>query len=302
MSPVESPAVDALSAVRAAGVAAIDGVLPGGRRERGEPRLDAADRRAVSGDAVLRQPADGGLIGSQSQARATVDAADGDRGDLPASADDLARGRAQDLPVSAAERGDRAARSGVEHGHHVHPVATRLLVPDGDHGLVQSTRAGMAVVEHAHGRLLHRGAGGGAAACDAGDLQQRSGLPVHGRGVHRAIGAPRDRNQHGWPRAPWTTCSSNDCGEASSTRKSTCTTTPTAGRPKSDWGRTSGFMRPSARTKPSATGPPPWCTPSGTEAAGGAGPMKLNDESRERIGNSNGTQCLEVTDAAAREL
>ncbi|QDT71554.1 hypothetical protein I41_15610 [Lacipirellula limnantheis] len=30
--------------------------------------------------------------------------------------------------------------------------------------------------------------------------------------------------------------------------------------------------------------------------------MKLNDESRERIGNSNGTQCLEVTDAAAREL
>lgn len=201
MSPAESPAVDALSAVRAAGVAAIDGVLPGGRRERGEPRLDAADRRAVSSDAVLRQPADVGLVGSQSQARATVDAADGDRGDLPASADDLARGRAQDLPVSAAERGDRAARSGVEHGHHVHPVATRLLVPDGDHGLVQSTRAGMAVVEHAHGRLLHRGAGGGAAACDAGDLQQRSGLPVHGRGVHQAIGAPRDRNQHGWPRA-----------------------------------------------------------------------------------------------------
>ena len=50
---------------------------------------------------------------------------------------------------------------------------------------------------------------------DAGDLQQRSRLPVHGRGVHVAAGSPR-RSPSAWTVAdePSTTCSSSGCGGA----------------------------------------------------------------------------------------
>ena len=50
-----------------------------------------------------------------------ADEADGDRGALPPSAHDEARAGAQDLPVSAARHGGRAAEPGVGDGHHVHP-------------------------------------------------------------------------------------------------------------------------------------------------------------------------------------
>ena len=59
----------------------------------------------------------------ESQARATADAGHGPGGDLPQAADDGAVPGTQDLPVFAAECGDRAAESGLEHRHHVHPLA-----------------------------------------------------------------------------------------------------------------------------------------------------------------------------------
>ena len=49
----------------------------------------------------------------------------------------------------------------------------------------------------------------------AGDLQQRSGEPVHCGGLHWAAGDGRRGDQHGRSRAGrWTTCSSSGCGGA----------------------------------------------------------------------------------------
>ena len=64
-----------MPAVRAGGAARGARGTTAGRRDGGEPGADAADRRAVFADAVLRQPEAGGGAGRQSQARAAADAA-----------------------------------------------------------------------------------------------------------------------------------------------------------------------------------------------------------------------------------
>src|SRR5882672_1889794 len=199
MARTGSPAVDRGPAVPAAGAAALDLVLPADRRERGESRAHATDRRAVFGDALLRQPEAGGGAESQSQARAAADAQDGPGGDLPAAANDLAGGGTQDLPVFTAESGDSEARPGVGDGHHLRAAAAWLSVPRGDHGLVQPACAGVAAVEHALRELLPGGARRSLELGDAGDLQQRSRKPVHGRGVHVAAGGPWRGRQYGRP-------------------------------------------------------------------------------------------------------
>ena len=102
---------------------------------------------------------------------------------------DPAGRRAQDLPVFTAECGGHAARPGVVQRHHVRAAAARVLVPGGGAGLVQPVRAELAAVEHAGGELLLRGAGGGALAVAAGDLQQRSREPVHGGAFTRRLEA-----------------------------------------------------------------------------------------------------------------
>jgi integrase-like protein len=131
--------------------AAKHGLPQAGRRDGGEPRVDAADRRAVSADAVLRQPADGAGALGQSQAGAAADASDGTGGDLPATADDARGGRTQDLPVFTAECGGHAAGPGVVERHHVRAAAAWILVLGGNHGLVQPVRGGLAFVETLEG-------------------------------------------------------------------------------------------------------------------------------------------------------
>ncbi|MAT72898.1 MAG: hypothetical protein CMJ58_25740 [Planctomycetaceae bacterium] len=81
----------------------------------------------------------------------------------------------------------------------------------------------------------------------------------------------------------WTTCSSSDRGRASSTKRSTCTTTPTAGRPRCDWLRTFGFKRMNDLARPSATAPGRPSTPSETEGEQRFATGTLNDKSREWI-------------------
>ena len=115
-------------AVRAAGPGAVDVLLPAGGRDGREPGADEADRRAVFGDAVLRQPQAGDRTGRQSQACAAADAADGLGGDLSEAAHHAAGRRTQDLPVFTAECGDHAAQPGVGQRHHVHPAAAWVLV------------------------------------------------------------------------------------------------------------------------------------------------------------------------------
>ena len=135
--------------VRAVGAGAEHVLLSGNRRIGREPGADAADRRAVFADAVLRQPEAGRRAGGEPQARAAADAADGHRGDLPQAANDASGGGAQDLPVFAAECGGDAARPGVVQRHHVYPLKTRVFVPRGRDGLVQPLCAQLAAVEHA---------------------------------------------------------------------------------------------------------------------------------------------------------
>src|SRR5712691_6961415 len=98
-------------------------VLRSGAGDGGEPGADAADRRAVPGDAVLWQSADDGLAaasrrGDQSQAGAAADAADGIGGDLSEAADDSDSGMSQ-VSLLAAQRGNNAAEPRLERRHHL---------------------------------------------------------------------------------------------------------------------------------------------------------------------------------------
>ena len=170
--------------MRAAGLEPIELVLRGGGRVAGEPGVDAPDRRAVPEETLLRQPEDGGGDGHRSQAGAAADAADGPGGDLPQAASVAKHEGTPDLPVFAAECEDRAARPGVVQRHHLRAHAAGLDVLDGGHGLVQSLRAVVAVVEHLGWIVLLGGVGGSVGRRHAGDLQHRPGRAVHGRGVY----------------------------------------------------------------------------------------------------------------------
>ncbi len=77
------------------------------------------------------------------------------------------------------------ARSGVVHGCHLHPDASGLFVPGGDHGLVQPLGFVLEAVEHAGAVLLLRSTRGSAQQVRSpGDLQYRPGESVHQHGVH----------------------------------------------------------------------------------------------------------------------
>ena len=94
---------------------------------------DASQRQAVPEDAVLRESADDGLahagrVRSEPQACATVDAADGHRGDLSSTEDDGDRVGTPEIPVSAAGSRDHTAGRRVGGGHHVHPDGAWLCV------------------------------------------------------------------------------------------------------------------------------------------------------------------------------
>ena len=129
-------------------------LLRGPRREPAESAPDAADRRAVSGDAVLRLAPDDALAASPGlhggpQAGATPDATAGPAGGLPAPQDVSAAPGAQDLSLPAARSGDHAAEPRLVCGRDLHSAAARLSLPGRDHGLVEPQGAVLALVEHA---------------------------------------------------------------------------------------------------------------------------------------------------------
>ena len=108
----------------------------------------------------------------------------------------------KNLPVFASGFADRAAEPGLGGGHHLRPDRPRLLVSGGDHGLAEPGGAGLAVVEH-DGRVVLRFRAGRSAEAvrQAGDLQHRSGEPIHQRGVHRHAARGRDQSVDGRARA-----------------------------------------------------------------------------------------------------
>ncbi len=162
-------------AMRVAGSLTQHVVLPAPRRDLREPGVDASHRRAVSGDAVLWFTPDGGDAGGESQAGPTTDADDGNRGELRRSSRHAAPDRTQDLPLFAAECGDPISRSRVEYRHHLHPAATGVLVPGGDHRLVQPTCVELASEQHARRELLPGSVGRRSLPESPGSVQQRPG-------------------------------------------------------------------------------------------------------------------------------
>ena len=127
----------------------------------------------------------------------------------------LAGRGASDLPVPAAGREDRAAGSGLEHGHHLRADASGFMylaaVIDWYSRYViawrlSNTLDGSFCLEMLE-EALRRG--------QAGGVQHRPGGAVHGGGVHRAAGVGRGGGEHGRSGAVrWTTCSWSGCGGA----------------------------------------------------------------------------------------
>src|SRR5437773_822263 len=139
MGRIESRKIEHRAAVRADPLGAFDVVLRAGGRQCRGSEADAVDRRAVHAKAVLRKPADGGRtegprLEYQSQASATVDAADGFGSHLSEAAIIGSSSGPSDLSVPVAEREDRTAQSGMEHGHNVRAASGRIRLPSGNSG------------------------------------------------------------------------------------------------------------------------------------------------------------------------
>src|SRR3984893_3444899 len=121
-------------------IGALWGLSPAGGAGCRRIGADAVDRRAVSGDTVLRLTADdgGAALGGpsgQPQASATADAADGARSAGPKAEDQPAGGAAPDLPLSTARAGDRSTEPSVGRRHPLHPDGPRLSLLGRGHGL-----------------------------------------------------------------------------------------------------------------------------------------------------------------------
>src|ERR1700733_12222463 len=134
-SPASAP--QRATAVRSAGSAALDLLLPAAARERGELAVVARARRAVPEVAVLRQPQDGRRVRRGPPSRPAADAHFGNRSSLSQTAPESPGAGSPDLPVPVAGSCDRAAQPGLEHRYYLHSDAWRLPVPGRGDGLVQ---------------------------------------------------------------------------------------------------------------------------------------------------------------------
>ena len=167
--------VERSSAMQTFGAEPIELALSPAGRVGGELGVDAADRRAIPEGALLRREEDGQDVRHQSRPRRTAAAADGPGSDLPQAATVAEHDGTPDLPLFVAEFEGRAAEPGVGQRHHLRAHAAGLDVLDGGHGLVQSLRAVVAVVEHFGRTVLPGGVGGGVAR-----LRRKSSTPTRG--------------------------------------------------------------------------------------------------------------------------
>ena len=201
------------TAVRTAGPAALDLLLPAAAGERGEPAPAAAARRAVPGVPVLRQPAHGGHVGGQSQAHPAADAHSGHRGPVSETQFEPPGAGPRDLPVLTARSLHRAAQPGLEHRYYLRSDAGRLPLPGGRHGLVQPLRAQLGTLQYHGDRLLPGRAGQRASA----SASPRSGTPIRVPSSPPPIFWRRSKSaasRSAWMGAAalWTMSSSSACG------------------------------------------------------------------------------------------
>ena len=163
------------------------GVLPAAAHQRGRSGADAPHRRVAPGvplhGRATAAPATAarGRAGRPAPHR-HAHAAHGHRGAGAAARHQQARAGPQDLPVPAAQAGDRPFQPGLGAGHDLHPDGARLRVPDGRGGRGQPPGAGAQGGHHAGGVPCTRGHRAGLRPLGhARDRQHRPGQPVHGR-------------------------------------------------------------------------------------------------------------------------
>src|SRR6266852_5401332 len=172
------------TAVRTAGSAALDLLLPAAAGKRGEPPSAPPTRPLVPEAPVLRQPQNGRRAGSESQAHAAPDAHSGHRSPLPQTELEPPGAGSPDLPVPAARRGNPPAQPRLEYLYYLHSDAGWLSVPGRGNGLVQPLRTQLGTLQYDGNQLLPGGAG-----------RVRSGLAVHLGRFPRSSQEARDRDQ-----------------------------------------------------------------------------------------------------------
>src|SRR5580658_8495747 len=128
MDRSKTSALEHSAAVRTAGSAALDLVLPAAAGERGEPASAPPARPVVSEASVFRQPQNGLRPGSEPQAHPATDAHSGHRSPLSQTEPEPPGAGAPDLPLPAARRGNPPAQPCLEHRYYLHSDARRLPV------------------------------------------------------------------------------------------------------------------------------------------------------------------------------
>src|SRR6266446_1599085 len=189
------------TAVRTAGSAALDLLLPAAAGERREPASAPRTRRAVLEMPVLRKPQDGRRAGGEPQTRPAVDAHSGHRSAVSQTQLESPGAGSPDLPVPAARRRDREAQPRLEHRYYLPSDAWRLSLPGRGDGLVQPLRAQLGTFQYDGNRLLLGGAPRRVPLRPTRNLELRSGLAVY---FSRLPGAPQKAwhlHQYGWTRS-----------------------------------------------------------------------------------------------------
>jgi hypothetical protein len=195
-------AIEHTAAVPLDGDFAVGVVLRRRTRDRRESAVDAANRRAVHADTVLRDPEDDPVavrarVRGQRETDPPVDAANGTGGDLSEAAVVGSGARTSHLSVSSKRTEDQSAESGLVQRHHLHSLAPRFRLSGGGDGLVQPVCAGLGSLDFHGDVVLPGGSGLGLAVRTTRYFQYRSGVAVHQRGVHGSAGGSGHRHQHG---------------------------------------------------------------------------------------------------------
>src|ERR1700678_2279641 len=200
MDRSRSPAPQHSTAVRTAGSAALDLLLPAAAREHGEPATAPPTRPTVSEASVFWKSQNGCRAGGEPQAHPTADAHSGHRSPLSETELEPPGAGSPDLPVPAARRGNPSAQPRLEHRYYLPSDAWRVSLPGRGDGLVQPLRAQLGTFQYDGNRFLPGGAGGRVSFRPARNLELRSGLAVYLSGLFGSAEKPRHRDQHGWPR------------------------------------------------------------------------------------------------------
>src|ERR1700733_16055551 len=134
MDRSHSPAPQHPTAVRTAGSAAFELLLPAAAGEPREPAAAPPPRPAVSEASVFRKPQNGRRVGGEPQAHPTADAHPGHRSPLSQTELEPSCAGSPDLPVPAARRGDPPAQPRLEHRYYLPSDAWRLSLSGGGDG------------------------------------------------------------------------------------------------------------------------------------------------------------------------